>query len=46
MDGCWVAYYLDRSAVALFASEIEALKYALPRAMSVRFIKWGEEILA
>jgi hypothetical protein len=40
--GCWVAYYHDRSAVSVFGSEIEALRHAVERQMTVRFQPWGE----
>ena len=32
----WVAYYLDLSDLAVFASELEALRFALDRHMSVK----------
>lgn len=40
--GCWVAYYSDRSAIAVFGTELEALRHAVDRTMSVRFQQWGE----
>lgn len=40
--GCWVAYYSDWSGVAVFPTEIEALRYAVSRSMLVEFKPWGE----
>lgn len=40
--GVWIAYYSDRSAVAVFATEIDALRHAVERRMEVRFQEWGE----
>ncbi len=39
--GCWLAYYHDWSAMAVFDQEIDALRYALDKAMAVRFVEWG-----
>lgn len=40
--GCWLAYYGDRSGVAVFGDELEALRYAVERSMSVKWQPWGE----
>jgi hypothetical protein len=34
----WIAYYADRSAAAVFATEIEALRFALRNTMSVKLV--------
>ncbi len=39
--GCWLAYYHDWSAMAVFDQEIDALRYALDKTMAVRFVEWG-----
>lgn len=41
--GCWVARYDDWSAVAVFGSELEALRYAMQHSMNqVIYVQWGE----
>lgn len=40
--GFWLAYYSDYSGFAVFATEIEALRYAVDRSMQVEFKNWGE----
>ena len=42
--GAWVAYYPDLSGVAVFGSELEALRYAVSRSMLVKFVEYGKEI--
>lgn len=42
--GAWVAYYSDRSAAAVFRTELEALRVAVERSMQVKFVTWGEDI--
>lgn len=42
--GAWLAYYPDGSSFAVFGEEIDALRYALPRAQSVVFARYGETI--
>jgi hypothetical protein len=42
LSGIWLAYYADWSGVAVFATEIEALRYAVGRSMQVEFREWGE----
>ena len=43
MTGVWVAYWADWSAFAVFAEEVDALRFAVERGgMSVRFCEWGE----
>lgn len=41
-EGVWVAYYGDRSAVVVFAEEIDALRHAVEHSMSVRFVHYGD----
>lgn len=40
----WVAYYYDHSGVAVFDSEIEALRYALARSMQVKRVPFGVDL--
>lgn len=42
--GVWVAYYLDKSACVPFATELDALRFAVDRSMSVRFVRFGETV--
>ena len=44
-DGVWVAYWRTGNVAIPFATEIEALRYALENAMSVSFVKWCEELV-
>ena len=44
--GVWVAYCSDRSGVYLFATEIEALRYAVGYCMMVKFAEFGKEVLS
>ena len=39
--GCWVVYYSDRSGIAMFPTEIEALRVAVDRKMECKFVEWG-----
>lgn len=39
--GAWLAYYVDRSGMAIFGSEVEALRYAVEESMQVRFWPFG-----
>ena len=41
--GAWVAYYTDWSGLRLFASEVDALRYAVDHGMAVLFVAWGED---
>lgn len=41
--GCWVAYYSDRSGIAMFPTEIEALRVAVDRQMECKFVEWGAD---
>jgi hypothetical protein len=43
-NGCWVAYYADRSAVAVFGDELAALRHAQEKSMDVKFMSWGDEL--
>lgn len=43
-EGAWIAYYSDGSSFAVFATEIEAYRYALPVSMSVTFLPYGVRI--
>lgn len=40
--GVWIAYHSDGSGFVVFASEVEALRYALPYAMQVKFALFGD----
>lgn len=42
--GVWVAWYSDRSAVVLFATELEARRWASDGAMRVDFVRFGDEL--
>lgn len=39
--GVWVAYYSDRSGCAIFATEVECLRYAVRHTMEAHFVEWG-----
>ena len=43
-DGVWVAYHSDRSAVAAFHSELQALRHAQQNGMLLKYLKPGEEL--
>lgn len=43
LTGAWVAYNYGSDRFVVFATEVEALRYALGLHMQVRFQKWGEE---
>lgn len=43
-SGVWVALYQDASHVAVFATEIEALRHAIDKQMTVKFVPYGEDI--
>lgn len=45
-DAVWIARYPDCSALAAFATEIEALRYAVEHSMGVVHVPWGEDIRA
>lgn len=40
--GVWIAYHSDWSGFAVFATEVEALRYAVAHTMSCAFFAWGE----
>jgi hypothetical protein len=42
--GVWAAYYPDDSAVAVFATEIDALRAAVDRSMAVVFWPYGMDL--
>jgi hypothetical protein len=42
--GIWVAFYSDLSETVVFDSELAALRHAVEREMSVKFIQYGEAI--
>ena len=44
--GVWVAYYSDRSGIAAFDSEIEALRYAVKHTCLVEFREFGEDLFS
>lgn len=41
---CWVAYHTDYSGIAVFSTEIEALRYAVEHGMKVERHESGGEI--
>lgn len=43
--GCWVAYHHDRSGMAVFGEEVEALRYAVVNSMAVAFWRFGDDFL-
>lgn len=46
--GVWMAYDADAVGgdAVPFASEVEALRYAVANHMKVRLVKWGEQVRA
>ena len=42
LNGVWLAYYHDFSGLAVFLTEIEALRHAVENSMHVKFITWGD----
>lgn len=42
--GVWLSYYSDGSAATPHGAEIDAYRYALPRAQSVLFVPFGMTI--
>lgn len=42
VDGVWMAYYDDWSAIAIFPTELEALRHAMGSTMKVEWRGWGE----
>lgn len=42
--GCWATYYPDRSGMAIFASEVDALRYAVGNSMQVFFWAYGLDL--
>ena len=42
----WLAYHYDRSGAVLFATEVEALRYAVENHMHVKQVVWGEDVFA
>lgn len=42
--GVWIAYYQDRSGLAIFESEIEALRRAVEHSMQVAYVKYGADV--
>lgn len=43
IDGCWVAY--SSTVCVPFKSEINALRYAVPRGLDVKCVPWGTDAL-
>lgn len=43
--GVWAAYCHDRSAVRVFETEIEALRYAVDNHEGVKFLEFGKELM-
>jgi hypothetical protein len=46
LDAVWIARYPDCSALAAFATEIDALRHAVKHSMEVVRVPWGEDIRA
>ena len=42
--GAWVAYYSDMSDVVVFATELEALRYAVAHSMEVVWVRSGQAL--
>lgn len=42
--GAWLAYYTDQSGMAIFGTEVEALRYAVERSMQVIFWQYGTDL--
>ena len=42
--GVWVAYNADDSGITPFATEIDALRYAVNLGMAVKFVEYGSNI--
>jgi hypothetical protein len=42
--GVWLAYYSDWSGMAVFATEIEALRYAVEKSMIVSPVVYGVDL--
>ncbi len=41
-NGCWVVYYADWSGIAVFGTEIDALRYANDNdGMRAEYVGWG-----
>jgi hypothetical protein len=40
--GFWLCRYGDWSGIAAFPTEVEALRYAVDKSMTVEFVEWGE----
>lgn len=44
--GAWAAFSYDGSACVLFATELEALRYALPYHMNVHYVPFGHDAIS
>lgn len=44
LTGVWIVYYSDRSGAWVFDSELEALRLAVEKSATVKFVNWGGEI--
>ncbi|HSS11793.1 MAG TPA: hypothetical protein VLL25_18035 [Acidimicrobiales bacterium] len=43
LGGVWLCHYVDWSALAVFATELEARRYAMEHSMEeARWCPWGE----
>lgn len=42
--GVWVAFYSDRSGIASFGTEIDALRFAVDHGMEVQFRPFGADL--
>jgi hypothetical protein len=42
--GCWLAYYADWSGMVVFQTEVECLRHAVKRGMSVKLVEWGTDL--
>jgi hypothetical protein len=43
-DGVWLAYYSDWSGMAVFESELECLRYAVDKTMTVKYVPFGQDL--
>lgn len=42
--GAWIAYYSDWSGMAVFADELNCLRYAVEHRMDARFVPLGADL--
>jgi hypothetical protein len=44
--GVWAAFNYDGSACVVFATELEALRYAMPYSMPVHYVPFGNDAIS